>query len=61
MGLCVKSAGGGKGGKLNKLVWRGFWSWNRLTDDVAEFSLRNDKPFFWSRVRRFDREVLGEV
>ena len=43
------------------MVWRGFWSWNRLTDDVAEFSLRNDKPFFWSRVGRFDKEVLGEA
>ena len=35
----------------NKLVWRGFWSWNRLTDDWAEFGLRNDRAFFWSRVR----------
>lgn len=65
MGLCVKSVGGGKGGRgggrLNKLVWRGFWSWNKLTDDVAEFSLRNDKPFFWSRIRRFDRELLEEM
>lgn len=59
MGLSVKSTGarGGRG-RINKLAWRGFWSWNRLTDDVAEFSLRNDKPFFWSRVARFDREVL---
>ncbi|MCJ1397669.1 hypothetical protein MMC11_000865 [Xylographa trunciseda] len=35
----------------NKLVWRGFWSYNRLTDDWAEFGLRNDRAFFWSRVR----------
>ncbi|KAF8424891.1 hypothetical protein EV426DRAFT_532390 [Tirmania nivea] len=65
MGLCVKNVDGDKGGRsgarLNKLVWRGFWSWNRLTNNVAEFSLRNDKPFFWSRVRRFDRELLWEV
>jgi F-box protein 9 len=37
----------------NKLAWKGFWSWNRLSDDWAEFGLRNDKPFYWSRVRSF--------
>lgn len=61
MQLSVKTAGGSgrKGGqRQNKLVWKGFLSWNRLTDDVAEFSLRNDKPFFWSRVRSFDREAM---
>lgn len=36
--------------KNNKLVWVGFWSWNILTDDWAEFGLRNDRPFWWSRV-----------
>ena len=34
----------------NKLVWKGFWSYNRLTDDWAEFGLKNDRSFFWSRV-----------
>ncbi|KAF8475549.1 hypothetical protein BDZ91DRAFT_709893 [Kalaharituber pfeilii] len=58
MGFTIRSAGGSKRGgqRQNKLVWRGFWSWNRLTDDVAEFSLRHDKPFFWSRVKSYDRE-----
>jgi F-box protein 9 len=37
----------------NKLLWKGFWSWNRLTDDWGEFGLRNYKPFYWSRVRSF--------
>jgi F-box protein 9 len=37
----------------NKLAWKGFWSWNRLTDDWAEFGRRNDKPFYWSRVKSF--------
>lgn len=33
--------GGGGGGRgINRLAWEGFWSWNRLTDDLAEFSLR---------------------
>ena len=39
--------------KNNKLVWRGFWSYNRLTDDWAEFGLRNDRAFWWSRVKSF--------
>ncbi|KAH9892068.1 hypothetical protein F4778DRAFT_750670 [Xylariomycetidae sp. FL2044] len=37
----------------NKLVWKGFWSYNRLADDWAEFSLKNGKPFFFSRVRSY--------
>lgn len=44
--------------KPHKLAWRAFWCWNRLTDDLAQFSLKNDKPFFWSRVARLDREIL---
>ncbi|KAH8813037.1 hypothetical protein F5884DRAFT_321016 [Xylogone sp. PMI_703] len=45
-----------KGGKRNnKLTWKGFWSYNRLTDDFGEFALRNDKAFFWSRVGAFAR------
>jgi F-box protein 9 len=47
----------GSAGKLgprnNKLVWRGFYSYNRLTDDWAEFGLKNYKPFFFSRVRSY--------
>jgi F-box protein 9 len=39
--------------KNNKLVWKGFWSYNRLTDDWARFGLRNDRAFFWSRVRSY--------
>ncbi|KAI1943045.1 hypothetical protein LOZ66_000740 [Ophidiomyces ophidiicola] len=34
-----------------RLVWRGFWSHNRLTDDWAEFGLRNDRAFVFRRVR----------
>ena len=53
MDLSLRSSGGGKGGGMprnNKLVWRGFYSYDRVTDDWAEFGLRNDKPFFFSRV-----------
>ncbi|MCJ1473335.1 hypothetical protein MMC13_001986 [Lambiella insularis] len=52
MHLALRSASARAGAtRNNKLVWRGFWSYNRLTDDWAEFGLRNDKAFFWSRVR----------
>ncbi|MCJ1294206.1 hypothetical protein MMC34_005763 [Xylographa carneopallida] len=52
MQLALRSASHRVGAtRNNKLAWRGFWSYNRLTDDWAEFGLRNDRPFFWSRVR----------
>ena len=56
MELTLRNAGR-SGPRNNKLVWRGFWSWNRLTDDWAEFGLRNDRAFFWSRVGSYG---LGE-
>jgi F-box protein 9 len=37
--------------KNTKLVWKGFWSHNQLTDDWAEFGLRNDRAFVFRRVR----------
>lgn len=37
--------------KNTRLVWKGFWSYNRLTDDWAEFGLRNDRAFVFRRVR----------
>lgn len=49
--LSLKTAG--KAAKNNKLAWKGFWNYNRLTDDWAEFTLRNDKAFFFSRVRSY--------
>ncbi|KAI1418897.1 hypothetical protein F5Y12DRAFT_721451 [Xylaria sp. FL1777] len=54
--LSLRSAG--RSARNNKLVWRGFWSYNRLTDDWAQFTLKNDKPFFFSRVRSYG--VTGE-
>ncbi|KAJ3563498.1 hypothetical protein NPX13_g8174 [Xylaria arbuscula] len=56
MDLSLRSAG--RSARNNKLVWRGFWSYNRLTDDWAQFALKNDKPFFFSRVRSYG--VTGE-
>ena len=37
----------------NKLAWMGYWSYNKMTDDWAEFGLKNDKAYFWSRVRSY--------
>ena len=51
MHLALASAG--KGTRNNKLAWRGHWSWNRLTDDWAEFAMKNYRAFYWSRVRSF--------
>ncbi|KAG0637625.1 hypothetical protein HOY80DRAFT_971873 [Tuber brumale] len=58
MALKVKAIRSGRRiGGVNKLVWEGFWSWNIISDDLAEFSLRNDKPFFFSRVGSIEREM----
>ncbi|KAI9720560.1 MAG: hypothetical protein M1812_002740 [Candelaria pacifica] len=51
MHLSLRSAG--RGTNNNKLSWKGFWYHNRLTNDWAEFGLRNDRPFFWSRVKSY--------
>ena len=52
--LSLKSVNRAAGAaKNNKLAWMGYWSYNKLTDDWAEFGLRNDKAFFWSRVKSY--------
>lgn len=43
----------GKAARNNKLAWKGFWSYNKLTDDWGKFELRNDKAFYWSRVKSY--------
>ncbi|KAI1114989.1 hypothetical protein F5Y14DRAFT_151125 [Nemania sp. NC0429] len=53
--LSLRSVGRSSTARNNKLVWRGFWSYNRLTDDWAQFTLKNDKPFFFSRVKSYGR------
>ncbi|OAP58427.1 hypothetical protein AYL99_07517 [Fonsecaea erecta] len=56
MHLSLKSAGSARSRhttKNNKLVWKGFWSYNVLTNDWADFHLRNDKPFYFSRVKGY--------
>jgi F-box protein 9 len=43
----------GKGVKNNKLNWQGYWSYNRLTDDWGVYGLKNDRAFYFSRVRSY--------
>lgn len=52
MDLSLRSAGKAAA-RNNKIVWRGFYSYNRLTDDWGEFTLKHDKPFFFSRVKSY--------
>ncbi|GAB0136857.1 hypothetical protein EsDP_00005145 [Epichloe bromicola] len=51
MDLSLRTAG--KGSKNNKMVWRSHFSYNKLTDDWAEFTLKHDKAFFFSRVKSY--------
>jgi F-box protein 9 len=54
MHLSLKSSSRSKYSvKNNKLQWKGFWSYNQLTNDWAEFRLKNDKAFFFSTVRSY--------
>ncbi|KAG9227994.1 hypothetical protein BJ875DRAFT_478797 [Amylocarpus encephaloides] len=51
MQLSLRNAG--KGARNNKLAWQGFWNYNMLTDDTGAFPLRNNKAFFFSRVKSY--------
>ncbi|KAH6656954.1 hypothetical protein BKA67DRAFT_553823 [Truncatella angustata] len=50
MEFSMKSAGKARNNKLN---WKSFWSYNKLTDDWGEFGLKNDKAFYFSRVKSY--------
>ncbi len=51
--LILTLAHAGKAARNNKLAWKWFGSWNRLTDDWGEFGLKNDRAFYWSRVKSY--------
>lgn len=53
MELSLRSVG--RGARNNKLVWRGFYSFNKTSEVWDEFTLKNDnsKPWFFSRVKSY--------
>lgn len=53
MHFSLGSAGRKSGTRNNRLSWKGFWSYNKLTDDYGEFGLKNDKPYYFSRVKSY--------
>ena len=53
MQLSIGSAGRREGTRNNKLGWKSYWNYNRLTDDWAEFGLRHEKAFYFSRVKSY--------
>lgn len=53
MQFALGSTGRKEGTRNNRLAWKGYWYYNRLTDDWGEFGLKNDKAFYFSRVRSY--------
>lgn len=51
MELSLRTAG--KAGRNNRLVWRGFYSYNKTAEVWDELSLNEFKPFFFSRVKSY--------
>ena len=51
--MVLSLASAGRHAKNNTLTWQGYWSYNRLTDDWGEFGLKNDRAFYWSRVKSY--------
>ncbi|KAF3936774.1 hypothetical protein ABW19_dt0202986 [Dactylella cylindrospora] len=51
----------GRRGYGDRLAWNSYTSWNRLTDDRGVFSLKNDKPFYFSRVKAYEREGQSQA
>lgn len=58
MQFALGNAGRKDGSRNTKLSWKGFWSYNRLTDDWGEFGLKNDKSFYFSRVKSYETGLL---
>lgn len=55
MQMSLSNAGRKDGAKNNKLAWKGFWSYNKLTDDWGEFARRHERAFYWSRVKSYGK------
>lgn len=54
MQFAIGNAGRKEGSRNTRLNWKGFWSYNRLTDDWGEFGLKNDRGYVFSRVRSYN-------
>lgn len=39
--------------KNNKLIWQYFRSFNRITNEIDQFCIKEEKAFFWSRVKSY--------
>ncbi|KAK6536710.1 hypothetical protein TWF281_000930 [Arthrobotrys megalospora] len=52
---------GGRRGYGDRLSWNSYTSFNVLTEDKGAYSLKNDKPFYFSRVKSYERETVREV
>ena len=50
-----------RGAKNNKLAWKGYWSYNKLTDDWGEFRLKNDRGFWFSRVKSYGHGLSAGI
>ncbi|KAK6361450.1 hypothetical protein TWF730_005178 [Orbilia blumenaviensis] len=50
---------GGRRGYGDRLSWNSYTSFNVLTEDRGSYSLKNDKPFYFSRVKSYEREALS--
>ena len=43
----------GRPNRSKKLTWRGFWTYNRLTDSWGQLSLKHDKNYVFSPVKSY--------
>lgn len=59
MELSMRTAG--KAAWNNKLSWRGFYSYNKSSEVWNECGLKNEKPFFFSRVKSYGFGELKKV
>lgn len=59
MELSMRTAG--KAARNNKLSWRGFYSYNKSSEVWDECGMRNEKPFFFSRVKSYGFGELKKV
>ena len=54
MHLSLKSVSRAKKAVKNtKLQWKGFWSYNQHSNTWSDFQLKNDRAFYFSRVRTY--------